>query len=67
MVPASLQVLDASGSLFGHILRMNENTPAGKALIYYFSGDQKGLKGPRITIATSLSNEYLTVCGKKAG
>ena len=30
VVPASLQVLDARWRLFGHILRMNENTPARK-------------------------------------
>ena len=44
---------------------MNENTPARKAMVYYFAGDQKGRKGPRITIATSLSNEYYMVHGKK--
>lgn len=65
VVPASLQVLDARWRLFGHILRMNENTPARKAMVYYFAGDQKGRKGPRITIATSLSNEYYIVHGKK--
>ena len=65
VVPASIQVLEARWRLFGHVLRMNENTPARKAMIYYFSGDQKGRKGPRITIATSLSNEYFIVYGKK--
>ena len=44
---------------------MNENTPARKAMVYYFAGDQKGRKGPRITIATRLSNEYYMVHGKK--
>ena len=48
VVPASLQVLDARWRLFGHILQRNENTSARKAMIFYFAGDQKGRKGPRI-------------------
>ena len=52
-MPAGLQVIDARLRLFGHVLRMHENTPARKAMLHYFLGDQNGRKRPRITIATT--------------
>ena len=62
IVPASIQVLEARWRLFGHVLRMNENTPARKAMIYYCSGDQRDRKGPRIrsNCYYSMSNEFFT-------
>ena len=61
--PASIQVLNARWRLFGHTLRMNENTPARKAMAYYFHNDHVGRSGNRVTIATALSDEYKVVNG----
>ena len=62
--PASIQVLDARWRMFGHTLRMHENTPARRAMAYYFDRDQKGRQGNRVTIASALSKEYESVTGK---
>ena len=64
ILPASIQVLNARWRLFGHTLRMNDQTPARMAMAYYFVKDQAGRKGNRVTIATALSNEYKSVYSK---
>jgi len=56
--PASVQVVNARWRLFGHTLRMNEDTPAGKAMTHYFIKDQNGRTGKRVTVPTALSDEY---------
>lgn len=61
--PASIQVVNARWRLFGHTLRMNERTPARKAMAYYFVNDHDGRTGKRVTIATALSDEYEAVKG----
>jgi len=58
MTPISELVINARWRLFGHTLRMNEDTPARKAMAYYFCKDLPGRKGNRVTIASVLSNEY---------
>ena len=42
---------------------MKPDTPARKAMAYYFDKDQPGRKGNRVTIATSLSTEYKEAMG----
>ena len=62
ILPASVQVVSARWRLFGHTLRLEENTPARKAMLYYFSyNDMKGRQGPRVLLPTSLSKEYKSV------
>ena len=56
--------LYTSSHLFGHTLRMDELSPARKAMAYYFVGDMSGRQGNRTTIASTLSNEYKAVTGK---
>ena len=51
-------VISARWRLFGHTLRMNEDTPARKAMAYKFCNDLPCRKGNRVTIASVLSNEY---------
>jgi hypothetical protein len=63
ITPASIQVLNARWRLFGHTLRMNDQTPAKMAMAYNFVNDQAGRKGNRVTIATALSNEYQSMYG----
>ena len=58
MTRISELVISARWRLFGHTLRMNEDTPARKAMAYYFCADLPGRKGNRVTIASALSNEY---------
>ena len=62
--PASVQVVNARWRLFGHTLRMNECSPARKAMAFYFVKDTPGRQGNRVTIASALSNEYKCVTGK---
>ena len=64
IAPASLQVANARWRLFGHTLRMDINTPARKAMAYYFVKDHEGRKGNRVTIATALSKDYEAVTGR---
>jgi len=64
--PAWVQVLRARWRLFGHVLRLADDTPAKLAMRYYFDdvydSEQKLIKGKRgrpvHTIATALSGEY---------
>ena len=65
ILPASIQVVSARWRLFGHTLRLEENTPARKAMLYYFSyNDMKGRQGPRVLLPTVLSKEYKNVTGE---
>ena len=57
--PLSLFILKCRWKLFGHILRLNEECPANKAMAFYFEDtDSKGFRGrPRTTIVTTLNND----------
>ena len=60
--PANDQALYARWRLFGHTLRLNENTPARQAMLYYFQrGHDDGRQGNFVHIATCLSREYKSV------
>ena len=61
--PASLLVVDARWRLFGHTLRLNENTPARMSMACYFAKDIPGRKGNRTTISSVLSSEYRDLTG----
>ena len=61
---ASEQAIDARWRLFGHALRMHEDSPARQAMAYYFVNDQKGRQGNRTTIASALSDDYKAAFGK---
>ena len=63
ILPASVQVVSARWRLFGHTLRLDANTPARKAMVYYFSNNMGGRQGPRVLLPTSLSKEYKCVTG----
>ena len=63
VLPASIQSLNSRWRLFGHTLRMNEDTPARLALVYYFVQDHKGRQGNYTTIASKLSSELKVVTG----
>ena len=62
--PASLIAVDARWRLFGHTLRLNENTPARMSMAYYFVKDMPGRKGNRTTISSVLSSEYRDLTGQ---
>ena len=53
--------------MFGHMLRMPADTPARKAMLYYFTKavDIAGRQGNYNTIATALSKEYESVSSTK--
>ena len=55
--PISLQIMISRWKLFGHILRLNERTPAKKAMQYYFekSNSSKFKGRPRVTLPIKLS------------
>ena len=57
--PLSLFILRSRLKLFGHILRLDEQTPAYKAMVFYFEKtDAKGFRGrPRTTIAAAINND----------
>ena len=61
--PASIQSINARWRLFGHTLRMDENTPARQAMAYYFEHDFKGRQGNHNTIASKLSSELKSFKG----
>ena len=63
--PASLIVVDARWRLFGHTLRLNENTPARMSMAYYFAKNMPGRKGKRTTISSVLLSEYRDLTGQK--
>ena len=58
MIPIRELVIDARWRLFGHTLRLGDDTPARKAMAYYFHKDLHGRQGRRTTIASVLSDEY---------
>ena len=60
-MPASLQSLNARWRLFGHTLRMKDDTPARLAMAYYFVHDHEGRRGNYTTIASKLSSELKVV------
>ena len=72
--PISLQITELRWQKFGHILRLDQNTPAYTSMLYYFSTSSVGLyKGAdRTTIVTTknrdinraktFSNEMYTIC-----
>ena len=72
--PISLQITELRWQKFGHILRLNQNTPAYTSMLYYFSTSSVGLyKGTdRTTIVTTInrdinraktfSDEVYTIC-----
>ena len=63
VLPASIQSLNARWRLFGHTLRMKEDTPARLAMAYYFVQDHKGRQGNCMTIASKLSSELKVLTG----
>ena len=74
MYPISLQITELRWQKFGHILRLDQNTPAYTSMLYYFSTSSVGrYKGAhRTTIVTTInrdinrakkfSNEIHTIC-----
>ena len=58
--PLSIDITKARGKMFGHVLRMNENTPARKAMRYFFQipeGHKKFRGRKRATIVTTLNRD----------
>ena len=58
--PISIDILKARWRLFGHVLRMGNETPAVKAMHYFFSTIKAARKfrgRPRTTIHTTLSKD----------
>ena len=57
--PLSLQIVERRWRFFGHVLRLNERTPAWKAMYNYFDNRPlKKFKGrPRTTIVTTLTRD----------
>ena len=55
--PLSLEILLRRWRLFGHTLRLNENSPAQKAMFNYFrnSANSKFKGRPRITLPYTLN------------
>ena len=50
ILPASTQVLSARWRLLGHMLRMDEVTPARKAMAYYYARDSSGRGGGNLMV-----------------
>ena len=58
--PLNQEITKARWKLFGHTLRMDINSPAQKAMKYYFDTQQKKTqfrRRPRTTIATILNSD----------
>ena len=57
--PLSLQILTNRWKLFGHTLRLNQNTPAQKAMNHYFkvSKESKFRGRPRTTLPETLNDD----------
>lgn len=56
--PISIDILKGRWRLFGHILRLSEETPAVKAMKFYFERSEKGFRGrPRESIVTTLNKD----------
>ena len=67
ILPASVQTVFARWRLFGHVLRMDNEVPAQKAMVSYFtlSSDCKGRQGNACTIASAVSEDYKRAFGDK--
>ena len=61
----SLDILTARWKLFGHVLPSNNDTPANKAMAYYFENiNDKQFKGrPRTTLPTTLYSDIIRTIG----
>ena len=59
----SLEILQNRWKLFGHVLRSHPETPAQKAMSYYFetSFSKKFLGSPVMTLPNSLHNDIITL------
>ena len=56
--PNSIDILKGGWRLFGHILRLSDETPAVKAMKFYFERSEKGFRGrPRESIVTTLNKD----------
>ena len=56
--PISIDILKGRWRLFGHILRLSDETPAVKAMKFYFEGSEKRFRGrPRETLVTTLNKD----------
>ncbi|XP_065062423.1 uncharacterized protein LOC135689200 [Rhopilema esculentum] len=56
--PISIDILNGRWRLFGHILRLSDDTPAVKAMRFYFEGSERGFRGrPRETLVTTLNKD----------
>ncbi|XP_065071848.1 uncharacterized protein LOC135696396 [Rhopilema esculentum] len=54
--PISIDILKGRWLLFGHILRLSDDTPAVKAMRFYFEGSERGFRGrPRETLVTTFN------------
>ena len=58
-IPLSLTILKLRWSLFGHILRLPEETPSRMSMTHYFtSSSKKGFKGrQRVTLPVTISKD----------
>ena len=58
-IPLSLTILKGRWRLFGHVLRLHEDTPARKSMVHYFDGScMKRFNGPqRQTLPVTLHND----------
>ena len=59
----TLEILRRRWRLFGHALRLDINTPAAKAMEFYFKeiGGKRFKGRPRTTIVTTLNDDILTL------
>ena len=67
--PLSLEVLKRRWRYFGHVLRLDLNTPAAKAMKFYFmkiEGSKKFRGRPRNTILTTLNDDILSLFSSKS-
>ena len=62
--PLSLEIINRRWRYFGHVLRLNLETPAAKAMKFYFTnvkGSNKFNGRPRTTIITTLNDDIKTL------
>ena len=57
--PLSVEITKSRWKMFGHVLRMNEGTPARLAMKFYFTktGHKKFRGRPRTTIVTTINRD----------
>ena len=61
--PLSIDMIESRWRLFGHALRLHIDTPAQRAMKYYFENDDEKKQfrsRPRATVATVLNNDIKT-------